>query len=109
MRVIANIAMAAGLLTLAALLYVQVQAAQEGCQLAIDHFHVRQCGDHLRTFCWPVLGIVSVAILGCIYNLRGRRGYLVWAGLAFILFAAVSALGAFMLVMEAALGQAALA
>ena len=109
MRVIANVAMTAGILTLAALLYVQVQSAQAGCQLAIDHSHARRCDDHLLTFCWPVLGIVSVVILGCFYNLRRRRAYLVGAGVAFLLFVAVSAFGAFMLAGEAALGQAALA
>ena len=38
LRVAANVGVVAGLLVLAALLYIEIEAAREGCEVALHHF-----------------------------------------------------------------------
>ena len=110
LRVAANVGVVAGLLVLAALLYIEIEAAREGCEVALHHFGVKQCDDNFLTFCWPVLGMVVVTAIASVYNVSGgRKVYLLWTAAAFLLFAIVSAFGAFMLVGAAAWANAALA
>jgi len=110
LRVTANVAVIAGLIVLAALLYIEIEAASEGCEVAIHHFGVKQCDDNFLTFFWPVLGMVVVTAIASVYNVcGGRKVYLLLTAAAFLLFAIVSAFGAFMLVGAAAWANAALA
>jgi hypothetical protein len=109
-RIIANLLLAAGLLILGGLLWIEIGAAHEGCETARLHFGVHRCDDEYASFCWPVLGLLAVSGLASGYNLSGgRKAWLVWAAAAFLVFAAASAFGAFLLVAAAALGQSVLA
>ncbi|MFI4936505.1 MAG: hypothetical protein ACHP7N_18005 [Caulobacterales bacterium] len=103
MRVIANALMFVGVLILGGLLVLEVQTANSSCDYLARYLHER-CDDHAGDFSVPIVGILAVALMATLYNLRaGQKLYLFFAAVAFLVAGLASAFGLFMLVAGGAL------